>query len=957
MIKTSRFNTHLIEERQVRIFLSSTFSDMQKERSELVKIFEYLKVEAAKRNVTLSVVDLRWGITKEESQSGKVISICLEEIEHSHPFFIGILGNNYGTAPKSEELDKNPDLKERYEWLKDAITDDNGNGMSITEMEIQYGVLTNKNDIDAAFYFRESDEPDNNERLTHLKKEIREYCHSKGRDDLPRSYSDVSELCNYVMEEVIKILDKHFPVANEITALDRERSAQKAFINNRHLVYHERLTYYSIINDFIADAEQQYLVFTGKSGIGKSALLANWIINNDNNPNFNIIYHFIGNTFSDNTPESILRHICDEIYELYEINDNKKPNEKIAVEAQRLIEEVSQKGKPLVVVIDGINQIVTSSTGQEKLLLWLPSASKNVKFIFSTLPGDETMDTFKRRNYRIEEIEPLSYTELEKWVPDYLIRLGKKLEPYQLKTILDWSANEPINGNMLAIRTLLDELTRFGVYEKVDERIDYYTSSTSIPEFFERVLNSLENDYSPESKLVKHSLTLISISEHGLSESELMTILGCEQRPLEWKLFFCAFYNNFVITNGLITFSHQYIAEAINQKYHIDIVDETAPFRQEIIDYFSRPTTKEKTFSNRNISELAHQYYKLSEWDNLYSILLRFDAFHFYYNNNQTLLGYYWRALIHANAEKYTLASFKKLPSDGDANMLASTFNNIAYFIENYINNFDLSISFYDEALKYYKEKGGIDYAIVCNNIGGILETKGLYKLSVFYYQESLRVKKYLFGENHPEIALTYNNIGYTYCQWKDYKNAYYWLDKALYLKLKLYGPMHLKTATTYGNIGQVFFDEWAKGNHDSDNLILYVALLHFNKAKEIVETMLSKYSPRLAKTYDNIGAVYQGLGVFEQAKEYHEKALSIFRTIYEYGHIDIASTYINLGSLYYQSAETQELDRKNCYLKALDYYHEALQIYQNELGDEHPLTQNTKKCIASLRQTIESLK
>ena len=52
MDKNNRFdNSKLIENRQVRIFLSSTFSDMQEERSELVKTFNKLKIEANRRNV------------------------------------------------------------------------------------------------------------------------------------------------------------------------------------------------------------------------------------------------------------------------------------------------------------------------------------------------------------------------------------------------------------------------------------------------------------------------------------------------------------------------------------------------------------------------------------------------------------------------------------------------------------------------------------------------------------------------------------------------------------------------------------------------------------------------------------------------------------------------------------------------------------------------------------------
>lgn len=55
----SRFESHLIENREVRIFLSSTFSDMDSERTALVRLFHKLKLEADMRNVHLSLIDLR----------------------------------------------------------------------------------------------------------------------------------------------------------------------------------------------------------------------------------------------------------------------------------------------------------------------------------------------------------------------------------------------------------------------------------------------------------------------------------------------------------------------------------------------------------------------------------------------------------------------------------------------------------------------------------------------------------------------------------------------------------------------------------------------------------------------------------------------------------------------------------------------------------------------------------
>ena len=73
--------------RNIRIFISSTFQDMQSERDMLVtKVFPRLRQIAYERNVTLTEVDLRWGITEEEAKSSKVVEICLDEIRNSHPF-------------------------------------------------------------------------------------------------------------------------------------------------------------------------------------------------------------------------------------------------------------------------------------------------------------------------------------------------------------------------------------------------------------------------------------------------------------------------------------------------------------------------------------------------------------------------------------------------------------------------------------------------------------------------------------------------------------------------------------------------------------------------------------------------------------------------------------------------------------------------------------------------------
>ena len=90
-------NMSLTDDRVIRVFVSSTFRDMQAERDELVlKIFPQLRRLCEERGVTWGEIDLRWGITEEQSQRGEVLSICLEEIRRCRPYFIGLLGERYG---------------------------------------------------------------------------------------------------------------------------------------------------------------------------------------------------------------------------------------------------------------------------------------------------------------------------------------------------------------------------------------------------------------------------------------------------------------------------------------------------------------------------------------------------------------------------------------------------------------------------------------------------------------------------------------------------------------------------------------------------------------------------------------------------------------------------------------------------------------------------------------------
>lgn len=134
------------ESRTVRVFISSTFIDMQGERDELVRhTFPALRARFRARGVELLEVDLRWGVTQEDVESGKTLPICLSEIDRSKPYFIALLGERYGTVLAGNI---SPELSDLFPVLRDGV------GQSLTEIEIIHAVLRDPTSATRAYFFQ-----------------------------------------------------------------------------------------------------------------------------------------------------------------------------------------------------------------------------------------------------------------------------------------------------------------------------------------------------------------------------------------------------------------------------------------------------------------------------------------------------------------------------------------------------------------------------------------------------------------------------------------------------------------------------------------------------------------------------------------------------------------------------------------------------------------------------------
>ena len=256
--------------KNIRIFISSTFKDLAKERNYLMRrTFPTLRDEAMKFGVSITELDLRWGITENESRLGQVLQICLEEIDNAVPFFIGIIGKRYGWIPLSEDI--NQKALERFPQVKTYLEDK----ISITEMEIRYGVLSRHENLHALFFVSQDDpddsDPEEYEKLINLKQLVLE----NGKYPV-YPYVSPKDISDKVEEYFIKLLNSSF-LPKPKSPIEEEMDSQYLYANNATKQYIENVNYSMALDNWIQTTNSVILV-QGESGIGKSTFLANWIL-------------------------------------------------------------------------------------------------------------------------------------------------------------------------------------------------------------------------------------------------------------------------------------------------------------------------------------------------------------------------------------------------------------------------------------------------------------------------------------------------------------------------------------------------------------------------------------------------------------------------------------------------------------------------------------------------------
>ncbi len=580
-------------DRKVRIFISSTFRDFRLERDELVKkVFPELRRRCRERFVEVTEVDLRWGVTNEQSLKGETLKICLKEIDKcrsSQPvFFIGLLGERYGWIPPRDYYSKDILEGEDTKWVKEHI-----GGTSVTELEILHGILNNAKMAEYAFfYFRSSDYEETcwatikaaysdsrKEDFRNLNKdEVKKQENLKSRirkSSLKHPVRDVSshtDLADKVLDDLWKQINSVFPATSVPDEWERQEMEHIAFAQSRIKGYVQRSGLFESLDELLENEDVQHYLITGGSGTGKSSLLASWINKlqmEGTLPAHNFL-HFTGSSPKSTAIENFIYRLVEKLKNWGAV-DEQIPDDlwKIVQKMPIWFENAVKLKGSILIVLDAFDQMENENNSLFDLLL--NNLPLGVCFVASTLPGKmEDMFTKNWGKNAVVKVNSLEKDECRQIIENYLNLYSKKLESELIDTII----NSNQCGNALFLRIILDQIRIRGQHETLPAMIDEYLSCQTIEDLFSKLLTNLEEFNSEHKKLVQDTVGYLTLAKRGLTESELLELLSTHEKPSEnpmpraqWSPLFLMLDDFLINRNGRLGFFHGYMDRTIKEIY------------------------------------------------------------------------------------------------------------------------------------------------------------------------------------------------------------------------------------------------------------------------------------------------------------------------------------------------------------------------------------------------------
>ncbi|XP_076983448.1 telomerase protein component 1 isoform X2 [Tamandua tetradactyla] len=540
--------------RTIRLFISSTFRDMHGERDLLMRsVLPALQARAAPHHISLHGIDLRWGVTEEETRRNRQLEVCLGEVENAQ-LFVGILGSRYGYIPPKYTLPDHP----HFRWAQQYPL-----GRSVTEMEVMQflnGSLRLQSSVPAFIYIRDSsflssvpdawksdfisESEEAADRISELKsylsrqKEItfRRYPCEWGGVAAGRPYAGgLEEFGQMVLQDVWNMIQKLYlqpgSQLEQPMSIPDDDSVQATFqqLQNPPSPARPRLLQDTV--QLLMLRQGRLSLVTGQSGQGKTAFLASLVSTLQACEGTKVapfvFFHFSGAGPDQSLVLTLLKRLCTYLHGLLQ-KPNALPNTYRGLVwelQQRLLPKSAQSlhpGQTLVLIIDGADRLVDQN-GQ-LTSDWIPKTlPRSVHLVLSVSSDTGLGETLEQsQEAHVVPLGPLEPSARARMVREELALYGKRLEESPFNNQMQLLLVKRGSALPLYLRLVTDHLRLFTVYEQVSERLR--TLPATVPLLLQHILSTLEQEHGPD--VLPQALATLEVTRSGLTVDQLHGVLS-----------------------------------------------------------------------------------------------------------------------------------------------------------------------------------------------------------------------------------------------------------------------------------------------------------------------------------------------------------------------------------------------------------------------------------------------
>jgi eukaryotic-like serine/threonine-protein kinase len=224
----------------------------------------------------------------------------------------------------------------------------------------------------------------------------------------------------------------------------------------------------------------------------------------------------------------------------------------------------------------------------------------------------------------------------------------------------------------------------------------------------------------------------------------------------------------------------------------------------------------------------------------------------------------------------------------------------------------DDALAAYDEALRLRRALFGDDHPKVARvrvEIGNVLLRKGDYADALEHFTDARTIVEHVFGPDHPSVAGALNGIALTMQGTGNIAGSIAPLEDSLAIARASAGDRHDSVAVALSNLGLAY---GALEEHGD-------ALSAFDEALSIRLELFGREHVAVARTRSNRAGILRRLGRLDEAEAEFRKALAVFETAMGRESSAVGVVVMNLGDLIAGRGDHEEA--MNSYARALDIF------------------------------------